>query len=98
MYVEYLGRGLYDKINKLVGKAFHKIYTYDDNNWYEVEEIVLDYTTCEENDLPFVRVHLRCGTSFDGAFELDLEYSLDENDDFNLGRFYSTLDVHQLGE
>ena len=95
----YPGYDLHKTIDNLVDKAFHKIYTYNEDNWYYVEEIALDYSTCEEgNDLPFVRVHLRCSTKFDGDFELDLEYSLDESDEFNLGRIYSYLVAHQNGE
>ena len=54
MVTKYLGRELYDKIDSIVDKAFHKNYRYADDNWYSVDKIELDYCTCEdEEDLPF---------------------------------------------
>jgi len=92
MYVEYLGRELYDKINKLISKAFYKVYTKSDNNWFDIEAIRIDYSTVEsDTDLPFVEVDVRCGTTFDGDYKVTLEFALEETDDFNVGRFYSTF-------
>ena len=92
MYAKYLGRDLYDKLDSLVGRAFYKIYAHSETNSYSIIDIGLDYSTCETDlDLPFVKLTAGYSTS-DGDFSLTLEYSLEESDDFNVGRFYEKFD------
>jgi len=98
MYAKYLGRDLYDKLNSLVGRAFYRIYTHAETNWYEIEEINIDYSTCEEDaDLPFVKVVVNYNT-IEGQSTITLEYSLEESDDFNVGRFYEKFDKEYWGD
>lgn len=92
MYAKYLGRDLYDKLDSLVGRAFYKIYAHSEENSYSIIDIGLDYSTCETDlDLPFVKLTVGYTTS-DGNSALTLEYSLEESDDFNVGRFYERFD------
>jgi hypothetical protein len=96
MYAEYLGRDLYNKINKLIGKVFYKVYTKSDDNWFDIDAIRINYSTVEsDTDLPFVEVDVRCGTTFDGDYKITLEFALEETDDFNAGVFYSTFVNHE---
>ncbi|MBQ6627931.1 MAG: hypothetical protein IJH65_03865 [Methanobrevibacter sp.] len=93
MYTRYLGRELYDKVDSVVNKAFHKYYTYSEDNWYSVDKIELDYCTCEsEEDLPYTEVSVRFGTKCDNNFSITFHYFLEENDDFNMGYLCRELD------
>ena len=92
MYAKYLGRDLYDKLESLVERAFYKIYDHSEANSCSIIDIEIDYSTCETDlDLPFIKLTAGYSTS-DGDFSLTLEYSLEESDDFNVGRFYERFD------
>lgn len=90
MVNNYLGRDLYEKLDKLVKQAFYRIYAHSKDNWYEINYIELDCgSTDSEFDFPFVKVEVSCNTLFDGMFDIELEYHLEESDEFNLGIFYN---------
>lgn len=92
MYKNYLGRELYNKVEKLVDRAFHRIYLYSEVNSFGILEIKLDYTLAdEEGDIPIVNVRIGCTTGFDGNFNVDLAYNLEESDDYNVGFFVKTF-------
>lgn len=90
--VNYLGKDLYDKVNQLVEKAFYRIYRRDPEISYEINNISLDFTTCEdETDKPLIIVSITCFTKAEGVFSVELDYFLDESDDFNVGSFYTSI-------
>ena len=92
MYATYNGKNLYDKIYKIVDKAFHKLYLYSENNSFDILNIELDYTTIEsELDIPDCQVKVGCSTTCDGNFNFKFDYYLDMSDDFNIGIAYSRL-------
>ena len=92
MYKNYLGRELYNKVEKLVDRAFHRIYLYSEVNSFGILEIRLNYTLADEDDeIPIVNVRIGCTTGFDGNFNVDLEYNLEESDDYNVGFFVKTF-------
>lgn len=92
MYKNYLGRELYSKVEKLVDRAFHRIYLYSEVNSFDILDIKLDYAFVdEEDDIPIVNVRVGCSTDFDGDFNVELEYNLEESDDYNVGFFVKTF-------
>ena len=92
MYTNNLGRELYSKVEKLVDRAFHRIYLYSEVNSFSILDIKLDYTFVdEEGDIPIVNVRVGCSTGFDGDFNVELEYNLEESDDYNVGFFVKTF-------
>ena len=92
MYKNYLGRELYSKVEKLVDRAFHRIYLYSEVNSFDILDIKLDYTLIDEaGDIPIVNISVGCSTGFDGSFNVELEYNLEESDDYNVGFFVKTF-------
>lgn len=90
--VNYLGKDLYDKVNQLVEKAFYKIYRREPDISYEIDNISLDFATCEnETDKPLITVSITCFTRIEGIFTVELDYFLDESDEFNIGSFYTSI-------
>ena len=95
MQSNYLGRELYNKIDNLVNKVYHEVYTYNEKNWYHVERIELDYSVTEDDaDVPLVDVLVRCGSVFDGTFEVTFHYSLEKGDEYNIG--YMVRELHEV--
>lgn len=93
MYTNYLGRELYNKLDKLVSKAFHYIYLPSSENSYGILEIKLDYCFMDEDDnIPIVEILVGCTTKFDGNFNVKLDYNLNYSDEFNIGRFTKTIE------
>lgn len=91
MYKNYLGRELYSKVEKLVDRAFHRIYLYSEVNSFSILDIKLDYTLTDGDDIPIVNISVGCSTGFDGSFNVELEYNLEESDDYNVGFFVKTF-------
>jgi len=90
--VSYLGKDLYDKVNQLVENAFYKIYRRGPEVYYRVDSISLDFNTCEnEVDKPLITVNITCYTKVEGTYSVELDYFLDESDDFNVGSFYTSI-------
>ena len=87
MYKNYLGRELYSKVERLVDRAFHRIYLYSEVNSFSILDIKLDYTLTDDDDIPIVNISVGCSTGFDGSFNVELEYNLEESDDYNVGFF-----------
>lgn len=101
MYKNYLGRDLYNKINDIVNKSFHKIYRYSDDNQCYIETINLDYSLVEDgsyDDLPLIYVALYCNTIADGEFKVTIDYFLDETDEYNIGRMAHQFEIAIDGE
>jgi len=91
MYKNYLGRELYSKVEKLVDRAFHRIYLYSEVNSFSILDIKLADTLTDGDDIPIVNISVGCSTGFDGSFNVELEYNLEESDDYNVGFFVKTF-------
>jgi len=82
----YLGRDLYDKLDKIVDKAFHVIYSYTEENQYWIELIEMDYNTIDEDDdTPIITVTVGFSTKMDGEYKFEFNYNIKESDEFNIG-------------
>ena len=91
--IDYLGKNLYDKVRKLVSSAYYRVYLYNDENYLNIDEVTLDYTTCEgPEDLPLVEVEISYHNKVDGPQYLTLEINLLESDDYNIGHIASAIE------
>ena len=92
MYATSPGRDLYSDVYRIVDKAFHKLYTYSENNSFDIINIELDYSTIEsELDVPTCEVKVSCTTTCEGLFYFKYQHYLDETPDFNVGVAYSSI-------
>ena len=83
----YPGKDLYNKVDKIISKAFYTDYLYCDENWYSIDRIILNYVSCDsDNEIPIITVEISYIGSYmkkPRHFEVDL--FLDRPDDLNSG-------------
>ena len=91
----YLGEELYNKIDEVIDKSFHKSYTRCSENSYEIEKVEMDYRTCEDDkDLPIINVTVYFHTLADGNLETDVPFNLSETDEYNVGYIARWIDEY----
>lgn len=82
----YPGKDLYNKVDKIVSKAFYTDYLYCDENWYSIDKISLDYTTCDDkNENPIIYVEISYVAAYSELMHLTFDLLLNRSDDFNAG-------------
>ena len=88
--INYLGKDLHTKVNKLITSAFYRTYLLPKK--FEIEEINLNYSVCEnEYDWPIVEVEV-VFEDFNENQHLTLNIRLNESDDFNIGHLASAIE------
>ena len=83
--INYIGKDLYDKIEKVVNKAFRDTFIESEDTYCFIDEISLDYSTVESTyDLPFINVEI--GVVYKNNTEsLTTNYFLDKSEEYNIG-------------
>ena len=83
--INYLGRDLYSKINKVVGRAFRDNFVETEKSFCVLESIELSFVTVEsENDLPLVELEISVFRSGESS-SFKVYYLLDKSEDYNEG-------------
>jgi len=94
--INYPGRDLYSKIEKVVDRAFRDNLIKTDSTYYSINGISIDLSTIEnEYDLPFIEVEI--DIVYDNYSQsLTTNYWLDKSEDYNEG--YLSCEIWKLVE